>query len=332
LRRHSRRSHTVLISSAALVRAATGPPGWMRRIPIALFVLGVGVAAIAVARPQATVTVASDNTTIILAIDTSGSMCSTDVDPNRLSAAQASATTFINAQTGGARIGLVAFASNAGLVVPPTTDKNQLVAAIGTLTTSRGTAIGQAILVSIDAIAEVDPSIPGTGAPAPADPLPAPALIIVLTDGANTQGVSPDDAAAVAAARGIPVDTIGFGTRHPAQLVCQPSQVGGMGRGDFGGRGGGFGGRDGLGRPGGPLVADYPALQAVADATGGQFYPAQDAAQLTSALGDIPQHLTTVTRNEDLAVWFAAGAGILVAAAVGLALWFQRPRHQPRVV
>jgi Ca-activated chloride channel family protein len=327
--RRRRRRAAVRVTSAALVRAALpGRTLWRRRVPVALLVLGLAVLGVGVARPQASVAVPSSSTTILLALDVSGSMCSTDVQPNRLTAAEKAAAEFIKAQPGGARIGLVAFAGIAGVLVPPTDDTDTLLAALPNLTTSRGTAIGQAILTSIDAIADIDPSVPPTGAEVgdSADGTPYAAdVIVVLTDGANTQGVDPQTAAKQAAARRLRVYTIGFGTTTPAPSVCDSSQIGdGPRGGPFGGGGGGgpFGGR-------GPLVADYGALQQVAATTGGQFYSAKDAAQLQSALAELPRAITVTHEDLDLAAWFAGIGGLLIAVAVALSLWWNRVRHVP---
>jgi Ca-activated chloride channel homolog len=331
-RRRKRRA-AVRVTSAALVRAALpGRTSWKRRIPVALLLLGLAVLTVGFARPQASVPVPSSSTTILLALDVSGSMCSSDVEPNRLTAAEKAAADFIKAQPGGAKIGLVAFAGIAGVMVPPTTDTKALLDALPGLTTSRGTAIGQAILTSIDAIAAIDPSVPPTGAAVTADAGAAYAadVIVVLTDGANTQGVDPKTAAQEAAARKLRVYTIGFGTTTPAPMVCDASQLGDSPGGPFGGggRGGGgpFGGRGG----GGALVADYASLQQVASSTGGQFYAAKDAGQLQSALGDLPKAITVTHKDRDLAAFFAGIGGLLVAAAVGLSLWWNRVRTVPR--
>jgi Ca-activated chloride channel homolog len=327
--RRRRRRAAVRVTSAALVRAALpGRTLWRRRVPAALLVLGLAVLGLGAARPQATVAVPASSTTILLAVDVSGSMCSTDVDPNRLTAAEKAAAEFIKAQPGGARIGLVAFAGVAGVLVPPTKDTDALLAALPNLTTSRGTAIGQAILTSVDAIADLDPSVPPTGAEvtgrAAGTPYAAD-VIVVLTDGANTQGVDPQTAAKQAAARGLRVYTIGFGTTRPAPMVCDSSQLGdtagGFGGGPFGG--GPFGG----GRN--PLVADEAALKQVAATTGGQFYSAKDAGQLQSALADLPRAITLTHKHIDLAAWFAAVGALLTAAAVALSLWWTRVRHLP---
>jgi Ca-activated chloride channel homolog len=327
--RRRRRRAAVRVTSAALVRAALpGRTLWRRRVPTALLIAGLAVLALGAARPQASVAVPSSQTTILLALDVSGSMCSSDVSPNRLTAAEKAAAEFIKAQPSGARIGLVAFAGVAGVMVPPTTDTKALLDALPNLTTSRGTAIGQAILTSIDAIADIDSAVPPTGAPVSSSAegtAYAADVIVVLTDGANTQGVEPKTAAQEAAARRVRIYTIGFGTTTPAPMVCDASQIGdGLGGGPFGGgRFGGGGGR------GGPLVADYDSLKQVAATTGGQFYSAQDATQLQSALGDLPRAITVTHKHRDLAAWFAGLGGLLIAGAVGLSLWWNRVRHVP---
>ncbi len=239
LTRRRRRRAVLRVTSIALVRAAMpGRSRWRRRIPAALLTLGLAVLAVGAARPQATVPVASSSATIMLALDVSGSMCSTDVKPNRITAAEQAATDFIKSQTGGPHIGLVAFAGTAVVLVPPTADTGQLISALGGLTTSFGTAIGEGILTSLDAIAQVDPAVAPTGATASRDRDAGYAsdVIVVLTDGSNNRGIDPQTAAKQAASRGVRVFTIGYGTDNPAPLACSTDQFGGFGSGG-GGRG-----------------------------------------------------------------------------------------------
>jgi Ca-activated chloride channel family protein len=323
LRRRRRRS-VVRVTSIALVRSALPPRRrWVALVPGLLLMLGFAALAVGAARPQATVPVASNSTTIMLAMDVSGSMCSTDVDPNRLTVAQQAAISFNESQDGGARIGLVAFAGFAAVQVPPTTDTDQLVAAINAFSTSRGTAIGSAILTSIDGIAAVDPTVAPSGVDAESARRSGYAadVIVVLTDGANTQGVEPVEAADAAAVRGVRVFTIGFGTTTPSQMSCTGQQAGGW---PGGGWGGGGAGRGGGGRS--PLVIDEETLQTVADRTGGEYYRAESADQLQQALGDLPRHITVVYEHVDIASWFAGAGGLLVSVALGLSLWWSRLR------
>jgi Ca-activated chloride channel family protein len=317
--RRRRRRGAVRVTSIALVRASLpGRNRWRRLIPTALLLLGLFVLGVGAARPQATVQVPSSSGTIMLALDVSGSMCSTDVSPNRITAAEHAASAFIRSEAGGPRIGLAPFAGTAGVLVPPTADSGALLHALSGLSTSQGTAIGQGILTSLDAIAQADPSVAPTGARPARAHGHAPDVIVVLTDGSNNMGVGPQTAARQAAARGVRVFTIGFGTTNPAPLVCSNSQFGGLGGGGFGG--GGFGGRN-------PLVADYGTLRQIAGITGGKFYRAQNADQLKAALGNLSGTFTTIREHLDVAAWFAGFGGLFIAAALALSMWWNRTRQ-----
>lgn len=324
LARRMRRRATVRVTSIALVAAALpGRSRWRRRLPVALLAAGLAVLAVGAARPQATVPQASSSATIMLALDVSGSMCSTDVKPNRISAAEQSAGAFIKSQAGGPRIGIVVFSGTAVVLVPPTTNTQQLVSALGGITVGGATAIGEGILSSLDSIAQVDPSVAPTGATVKRNLGAGYAddVIVVLTDGSNNRGVAPPVAAGEAAARGVRVFTIGYGTDTPAALSCSDTQFGGLGGG------GGFGGGGGGGSAGGnPFDADYAALMQISKSTGGTFYRAQDASQLSSALARLPAAFTIVHKHVDIAAAFAALGGLLIVVAVGLSLWWNRTR------
>ena len=150
----------VRYSSLSLIHEAAPRGSRIRRhLPFALFALGVASLILAAARPVAIVSVPAGQTTVILAIDVSRSMCATDIEPNRLLAAEAAATKFIESQSSTTQIGIVAFAGFAEIVQAPTTDQEVLLDVITTLATGRRTAVGSAILKSIDAIAEVDKAV-----------------------------------------------------------------------------------------------------------------------------------------------------------------------------
>ncbi|GIE77883.1 hypothetical protein Aph02nite_38330 [Actinoplanes philippinensis] len=326
-----RKRTAVTVSSVALIRAALpGRTAWRRRIPVYLFLTGLVALAGGIARPQASVAVPSNDTTILLAIDVSGSMCNTDIAPNRLAVAVDAAREFVEAQEGDTKIGLVAFSGIAGLLVPPTADKDPLLDAIAGLKTARGTAIGQAILTSIDAIAEINPDVAKTGVdlngtvPDGTGADFEPDTIVVLTDGSNTTGVAPVTAAEQAAARRLRVYTIGFGTTEPKQMVCTAEQVSGDSAFTGGGFGGGGFGGGGGGRGGGNREIDEDALTEVADLTGGRYFKAQDAEQLTDVLGDLPREFGLTKQNVEISVWFLLLGTLLVSAAVGLSLWWNR--------
>jgi Ca-activated chloride channel family protein len=334
--RRRRRREAVRLSSVTLIRAALpGRSLWRRRIPLWLFAVGLVVLATGAARPQASVPVPLNSASILLAIDVSASMCSTDVTPNRLTAAQKAAKEFIEAQDDGSLIGLVTFSGIAGLLVEPTTDKQALLDAISKLRTSRGTAIGLAILTSVDAIAEMNPNVPPTGVAMPAAGAGGdgsglaegqfqPDTIVVLTDGRNTQGVNPETAAEQAAARHVRIYTIGFGTTQPAPAVCSRDQISGdtAFRGDRGGGpNGGFGGGGGGGRY---QQIDEEMLGNVAAMTGGKYFKAEDSEQLSNVLLDLPSNIVLQRKNVEITVWFALVGALLVMVAVGLSQWWNR--------
>ncbi|HEY3940937.1 MAG TPA: VWA domain-containing protein [Acidimicrobiales bacterium] len=357
-----RRRQAVHYSSLALLRTALPRRRhWCRHLPVALLVVGLALLAVAFGRPQFTSDVPVAKTSIILALDESGSMCSTDVKPNRLGAAQRAARQFVDGQPGGVRVGLVLFSGFAELAVAPTTNRTTLDRALDDLGPYGGTAIGAAILKSLDAISEVDPQVPPVGnavSRAAAAPSGAPSsasgstgpgnaaatrpgtrgyvpdVVVLLTDGSNTQGVSPLDAVPYAVARRVRVYTIGLGTSHPGPLECSASQRGGdtgPGKFPYGGHGLG-GGAPGGGRFGGalgnrsPLVADLPLLREVSRRTGGASYSAQDASQLEKVFATLPRDIGVQQERHEATVLFAAAAALVTLAALGAAIkWSPYP-------
>ena len=341
-----RKPAAVRYSNVALVRSAVGPSRrWRRHVPVALVIASLGLLGAAAARPQVKADVPISSSTVILALDVSGSMCATDVEPNRLGAAQAAVRKFVETQGDDTKIGLVLFSGFAQLAVAPTTNKSDLLNTLDAVTTGRGTTIGAAILKSIDAIAELDPNVApsdpedapnpdgsslpktpdgGNGSGATPTPTPnvnggdkAPEIVVLLTDGANTRGITPEDAAVQAAARGVRVYPIGFGTTNPTQMVCSRSQLGGMTQQRFGGRdftgGGAMGGRN-------FLVVDEAALKTVASTTGGEYFGATDADQLQSVLDNLPRHVTTQQQDVDVSAGFIAVAALVLLLGLGLSI------------
>src|SRR5215211_174470 len=249
-----RRRFAVRYSSLSLVREAAAKQSWLRKqLPFLLFLLALASLVFALMRPVATVMVPSNKATVIMAIDVSRSMCSTDIPPNRLIIAKEAARSFIQNNTSGRQVGIVAFAGFAELIQTPTTDTRLLESAIESLVPARRTAIGSAILRSIDAIAEVDDRVApselsqGTEPAGPAVPEGeyVPHIIVLLTDGASNAGPLPMTAAQQALERGVRVYTIGFGTtNNSSPMDCgddDPFGFGGFGS-PFGGGGGGGGG------------------------------------------------------------------------------------------
>jgi Ca-activated chloride channel homolog len=318
-----RRKQAVRYSSVALLRTVLPRrKRWQRLLPVALLLAGLAALAVAAARPHTMRDASLARTSVILALDVSGSMCSNDVQPNRLAVAQEATRRFVEKQPKDVRMGLVVFSGFAELAVPPTNDRKALLETIDGLTVGRGTAIGAAILKGLDAIAEVNPGVPPVGdapetQPAPQTGTPArtgyvPDIVVLLTDGRNTRGIEPLDAVPYAVERRVRVYPIGFGTTSPGDRACTRAQLGGdvfdrFGGGGFGG--GGFGG----GGFGGFLIADHPTLKAIATQTGGSYHAAKDADQLQEVFSDLPKEVATQRERTEV-TWIVALIGAVLAA------------------
>ncbi|HLY14860.1 MAG TPA: VWA domain-containing protein, partial [Candidatus Limnocylindrales bacterium] len=286
-------------------------PGRRRAsIPGILFVLGLAVLLVALARPQASVDLPHSEGTIILAFDVSDSMAADDLKPSRMEAAKAAATTFVQNQPAGVVIGLVAF-SDAGLSVQaPTDDQGAILSAISRLQPERGTSLGQGVLASLSAIETAENPPPtdyySSRSPAPSvSPAPVPpgsdssALIILLTDGENTQPPDPATAAQAAANRGVRIDTVGIGTDAGTTLTVGGFKV--------------------------HTQLDAAALQQVAQATGGTYFSADSAQSLTKVYADLGSRLVIKPQTiEVTAILAGGGTLLLVLGALSSLLWLGR--------
>lgn len=327
-----RRRFVVRYSSLALVREALPRQSrWRRHVPFALFLLALSSLIVALSRPVTIISVPVGQVTVILAIDVSRSMCSTDIPPSRIEAAQAAALSFIQRQQATTQIGIVAFSGYAELIQPPTTDMEALQVAVESLATGRRTAIGSGILKALDAIAEIDPSVApsvtsNSRGPQPT-PVPrgayAPDIIVLLTDGVSNTGPLPIEAAQQAVDRGVRVYTIGFGTANGSTFPRCGPQFMGREPGDtqrFGGSGA-FGG----GPPGGGGFRrgiDEATLKQVADMTGGAYYSAESAGELQNVFQNLPTYLITKHETSEVSVVFTAIGALFAALAMALGqLW-----------
>ena len=344
-----RRRFAVRFSSLSLVRQAMPQQSrWRRHIPFGLFLLALVSLVVALSRPYSVVALPTNQTTVILTMDVSRSMCSTDISPTRLDAAKAAALGFIQRQKATTEIGVVAFSSFAELVQAPTLDPEMQQSAIESLTIGRRTAIGSAILKSLDAIAEIDPNVApsvdsNTQKTGP-NPVPkgvyAPDIIVLLTDGVSNTGVDPIDAAQQAVDRGVRIYTIGFGTADGSGFPACPQQYMGnepfgggyqgdpqfRGNGGFGGGGGGggFGGGFGGGGGGGGFRRgiDEATLKKISAMTGGDYYPAASASELNSVFKALPTYLISRHEITEVSFTFVAIGALLAALAVGLSLYW----------
>jgi len=313
-RRNRRRRFAIRFSSLSLVRAAIPAQSRIRRyLPLALFCLALSSLVLSLARPVAVTRVPEGRATVMLALDVSRSMLQDDIPPSRLGAAKEAALSFIRRQKDTNLIGIVAFASFAQLVQPPTSNIEELETAILLLTAGRGTAIGSGILTGLEAIEEFNRNgASATESAASATSAPRekgdyePDIIVLLSDGVATTGPHPLEAAQVAVDRGVRVYTIGYGTETGSTIPGNNY----------------FGGGWGFRRRG----IDEETLKQIAEMTGGQYYTAKSAGELQRVFDRLPTFLVTRKETVEISVLFAAIAALLVSSAVLLVqLWRPLP-------
>ena len=292
-----------------------------RHIPPLIFLLALTVLIFAMARPSAVVTLPTQHETVILAMDTSGSMRATDVEPSRIAAAQAAAKSFVADQPRRTRIAVVTFAGTAAVAQAPTDNREEILAAIDRFQLQRATAIGSGILVSLKVIfpdAEFDlrssnPRHDSTrGAPLdqarkpekPAfKPVPAgsygSAVIILLTDGQSNVGPDPIESARMAAERGVRIYTVGFGTAEGESLRFEGWSM--------------------------RVRLNEEALKKIAELTQGEYYYAGSAADLKKVYQTLSARLVFETRETEITALFSAAAAVLALLAALLSvLWTNR--------
>lgn len=316
-----RKQSTLRYPNLGLIKEAAGSrTGLRRHIPPALMLLAIAVMVAGVARPTTVLTLPSERSVVVLAMDVSGSMRAADVEPDRMTAAKSAARGFVNDQARATRIGLVAFSTSAMIMQDPTISRTSVIEAIDALRPQRFTAVGSGIVAALQAIYPDEPVAVSLGQPmrsarlgdlkveapkpeAPPDPVKpgsnTSAVIVLLSDGRTNAGVEPLDAARLAADRGIRVFTVGFGT--PTGGII-----------DFGG---------GMMR----TQLDEETLQAVADMTGARYFHATSEADLKEAYSSLTAQFVSETKRTEVSAAAAAAALILLIVAGALSLrWSSR--------
>jgi len=320
-----RKKAAVRYASLDLVKEAMGTRQRVRRhVPPLLLLLAVTAMLVAVARPTAVITLPSDSRTIVMAIDVSLSMRATDVEPNRLVAAQEAAKAFILQQPPDVRLGIVSFAGTALLVQSPTQNRDDLMAAIDRLELQRHTAIGSGLIVSLatlfpDAGIDLESMIFGAGRDArrgvSLDPpkkkveqkefVPVPpgsytsAAIILLSDGRRTTGPDPLDAAKMAADRGVRVYTVGLGNAQGGMASFEGWSV--------------------------YMRFDEETLRNIANVTRGEYFSASSAAELKKVYESLNAKFMLEKKETEITALVTAAAALLTLAAGILSLlWFNR--------
>jgi Ca-activated chloride channel family protein len=309
-RRRSR--YTVRFTNLDLLaNVVSAKPGWRRHVPPAFYLLALAALLVSLARPQALSLVPKEQATIVLVMDISGSMNATDVQPTRLVSSQRAASSFVEQLPKKFRVGIVSFASTAQTLTRPTTDRAAVYDAIASLHAEGATAMGDGIERALDVKRPPTPPSIGTAAPPGSVPLPqpgagdeAPLVVLLLSDGANTQGrTQPMEAAADAKELGVPVFTIALGTEQG--MVDVPDETGNLRRI--------------------PVPPDKLTLQRIAETTGARFFAAPSNDELKDVYRELGSKIGFVKEEQEITVVFAAsGLLFLVAGAAMSLVWFSR--------
>ncbi len=303
----ARRFSNLLFVKQALRRG----PGARRHIPAICYIFCVTFAVVGLARPAVEVEIPSFEGTVILALDTSGSMAADDIAPNRMQAAQAAARVFVEHQPPTVKIGVVSFSDQSFLIQAPTSDPSDLLAAIDRLSPQQGTAIGLGLETSFEAIFETQhigylalhdtdwlarPWATPTPMPRAA---PLSGVIVLLTDGVNNQLPNPLTVAGQLADRNIRVYTIGLGNPQGSEIRVQGESI--------------------------HVGLDEPMLKEIARITGGVYSNAVSDVDLQEVFGNLRRQLVFRIEKEELTAPLT-GAAILFALLGGtLSLfWFNR--------
>lgn len=262
---------TTATIAALLPREAT----WKRVIPGTLMAASVVALALALARPQVSVDVPVERASVMLVVDASGSMRSTDVAPTRLDAARKAVDTFLDEAPPQMRVGLLSFSSAVETIQSPTTDHDSVREAAASIDAGGGTATGTALEEALERI-EKDRAVDQ-----------APAAILLLSDGAASEGEDPIGVAQRAQTDGIPISTIALGT--PAGTVQLT--------------------------PGGyaqPVPPDPETMAQIARISGGETFEATDADQLRGVYEKLGSKLGTEEQDREATAAFAAAGALLL--------------------
>lgn len=321
-----RKKSAVRYASLMLVRDALGPGQWLRRhLPAALVLAALTCALLGAARPVAVMTLPNEHQTIVLAIDVSRSMRAADIEPTRLGAAQKAVKDFVRELPPNVRVGIVTFAGTAAVVQTPTSNRDDLIAAVDRFQLQRQTAIGSGLLVALslllpeagidleEDVFDASFSRRAGGMPLGAarerpeqrsfKPVPpgsyTAGAIVLLSDGRRTTGPDPLKAAKLAADHGVRVHTIGFGTTTGGPVDFEGMSI--------------F------------MRFDEETLKAIAAITDARYSHAGSAADLHRVYKDLTAKLVLERSETEVTAFFGAAAALLaLVAAVLSLLWFHR--------
>lgn len=296
--RRRRRAAETFSSPQLAPSVAPESPRWRRHVPIALLIAAIAVLLVTLARPQRTVSVPVEQAQIMLATDVSGSMLSTDVKPNRLTAAKQAAHLFLNTVPKNVNVGIMTFNQTPRVLQSPTTDRSALRGAIDQYQPGGGTATGDAIISALNTLgkSQTNPSAAANKRPS---------AIVLLSDGYSNKGSDPLAAARIAGKLRTPISTITLGTQSGTITVPRPH-----------------------GRPGVEVrhvPPDIDSLKKIAELSGGRAYAAPTAEALKDAYKRLGSQLARKKEHHDLTAGVAGIAALLALAGAALSLhWFGR--------
>ena len=273
-----------------LERVAPKAPNWRRHVPAALLAVSLILLTIGLAGPTAQTKVARNRATVFLVIDVSLSMRATDVTPSRIAAAKDAASKFVRELPPTINLGLESFAGTPAILVPPTTNRDEVTQQVHSLKLAESTATGEAIATALNGIDAFNASIPGS------EGGPPPARIVLMSDGKQTVGRDEFEAAAAAAQKHIPISTISFGTDYGSISIPEVNgqQV--------------------------QVPVDDASLSEVARISGGNFYPATSNLELHKVYDTLREQIGFQTVEADASKpWLILGTLISLIAA-GLAV------------
>ncbi|HEU4657239.1 MAG TPA: VWA domain-containing protein [Capillimicrobium sp.] len=277
---------------ALLANVAPVSPGWRRHVPMALLGVALVGLIVAAARPYSTLSVPDERASILLLTDISGSMKATDVRPTRLGAAKEAAHRFVDQVPEEVRVGVMAFNLRPWTLQRPTRDREAIHIAIDKLDNEGGTATGEALNGALQLLRP--PLEPGEE--------PAPAAVVLLSDGASTKGADPIEVAREARRQDVPVYTVALGTEQGTITVPR---------------------RDGSGRTRTlDVPPDVEAMAQIARITGAETFTAPDAERLSAVYEQLGSQVGTREEDEEIGWMFVGGAIVLLLVGTGLSMAF----------
>jgi Ca-activated chloride channel homolog len=296
LERRRRRGAEAWASAALLPNMVRQPPPFHQYLPTGLVLAGVALLLVGFARPKASFHVKSQEATLVIVLDVSGSMAAADTRPTRIASAKAVAARFVDETPKGYRVALVTFSDHVAVATAPTHELDLVRAALARAHTGpQGTALADAVVRAVRIGATVKGSVKGHRPPA---------VVVLLSDGGQTAGrYTPQQAALRARQAGIPVSTILFGT--PDGVVQQQLQ-------------GGFTERL-------QVPADPTVLELLSRQSGGRFTGGPAAVDVKGTYDELGSRTGKRKKTVEVSA-VAAGGGLAFVLVGGLlsGLWFRR--------